>query len=145
MARISSWLRAVLSTLAVLCTSTTRLTVPVAALACRSALAVLPPAARPPAEGGPSVAEAPQALPAPVATPDLPPLGRRSDGLDVFTPEAQLRVTFPAPGVARVRTWPHGSPTPDGSFAVDQAAPAPRFPRRRWRRKATRRRFGPAG
>lgn len=52
---------------------------------------------------------------------DLPPVVRRPDGVDVFTPEAHLRATFLAPGLVRVRLWPIGSAAPEGSFAVDPA------------------------
>jgi alpha-glucosidase len=81
--------------------------------ACRSS-PVLPPASAPA-----PVASARPAAPAPA---DLPALGRRPDGVDVFTPGAHLRATFPLPGVVRVRLWPLGASAPEASFAVEAPA-----------------------
>ena len=84
-------------------------------------------------EGTPTAAPAAAAaLPEPEPEPeppDLAPLRRGPDGaVEVSTPAVELRVTFPAPGVARVRTWPAGAEAPEASYAVSPAPEAPLSP-----------------
>ena len=62
------------------------------------------------AERGPAVPAAP-----PV---ELAVVVRHGEAVDVLAPDAHLRATFPAPGVARIRLWPLGAAAPDASFAV---------------------------
>ena len=87
-------------------------------LACRSE-AIPPPRPIP----SPAAAPAP-AAPTAEAPAELPPVVRRPDGVDVITPGAHLRATFPGRGMVRIRLWPIGSAAPDGSYAVDPAAHA---------------------
>jgi alpha-glucosidase len=86
-------------------------------LACRTEPTVPPPAAASTVE---------PAAPAPAAPgpgpDDLAPLVRRGEAVDVLAPGAHLRVTFPAPGVVRMRLWPLGAEVPDASFAVNPRA-----------------------
>ena len=57
--------------------------------------------------------------------PALPGLTRHPDALDVRSPAAHLRATFPLPGVVRVRLWPIGATAPEESYAVDPQALRP--------------------
>ncbi len=75
--------------------------------------------------GGAAAAE-PQ--PAAADPAGLPAVSRLPDGLEVFSPGAHLRATFPAPGVVRVQLWPPGGAAPGDSFAVDPAALAAPLP-----------------
>lgn len=92
------------------------------------ALALAAGCRTPPLTTGRAVSPAVErAAPTPPAA-DLPPLVRRAGEVDVLSPEAHLRASFPAPGVARVRLWPVGAAAPGASFAVDPATQGPPLP-----------------